>query len=305
MRYIDLSRLEVSSGWEARAEEALSRLRTEIAEAEARALESGEDVGAARKAAIRAGLAVRARERLWRELAPELKKLGYGKCWYSESRNTMSDDNVDHFRPKARVDGDGLHEGYWWLAFDWKNLRYASEWCNQRRHDRVNDTSGGKGDQFPLQPGSGRAYSETDDCDLEDVELLDPVDPEDWRLLTFDANGYATASRPEGTAEHRRARTSISVYHLHRWELVRERKALVGRVGRIVDEMELLRVDIGRGGRWRRLYKERLKELLGLFEKRSTYSAAALAYARAGVYKLKSGQEVRRKWLEDILNGNP
>ncbi len=29
------------------------------------------------------------------------------------------------------------NEGYWWLAFDWKNYRYFCTWCNQRRIGKI------------------------------------------------------------------------------------------------------------------------------------------------------------------------
>ena len=303
MRYVDMSQLHVPADWQARADQALNALRNEIAHAEAMA--AGEDRTTARKEAIRAGLAVQARRDLWRELGPELHKVGHGKCWYSESRNPTADKNVDHFRPKARVDEDRTHEGYWWLAFSWQNFRYASQWCNQRRNEKINNTSGGKADHFPLSPDSIRAYCEADDCDLEDIELLDPVDPEDWKLVTFRPDGHPIPAKPTGTPEHSRAATSIDVYHLHCKELVDDRRSLAGMVQRIVEEIETLKPRSLTDVHWRKVYKTRLKDLLNLIQKRADYSAAALAYARAHVYKLECGHQVKRDWLEETLNSNP
>lgn len=154
MRYIEIDQFQPPDGWQARADEALNTLREEIAQTEAAALAAGQDASAARRAAIGTGLKIKAREDLWRELSPTLSLLGQSKCWYSESRNATSDKNIDHFRPKGRVEEDPAHEGYWWLAFNWQNYRYASQWCNQRRNDKVNKTSGGKGDHFPLIDGA-------------------------------------------------------------------------------------------------------------------------------------------------------
>jgi hypothetical protein len=305
MRYVDISELQVPANWQARADQALNGLRDEIAQADAAALAAGQDRTAARKAAIRAGLAIQARSDLWRELGPELKKLGDGKCWYSESRNPTADKNVDHFRPKAKVVEDDAHEGYWWLAFRWQNYRYASQWCNQHRNDKINNTSGGKADHFPLRPGSLRAYAEADDCELEDIELLDPVDPEDWKLLTFRSDGYPIPVSPAGTPEHARAARSIDVYHLHCRELVDERRPLAGMVQRIVEEMERIQPGIATDAHLKGFYKRQLIELLKLIQKRADYSAAALAYARAEIYKLEGGHQVKRDWLEQILNSNP
>jgi hypothetical protein len=53
------------------------------------------------------------------------------------------------------------------------------------------------------------------------------------------------------------------------------------------------------------LYKERQKALLRLIHPDSEYSAAALAYARAEVYKMERGHQVKREWLEEILKLSP
>ncbi len=240
MRFVDMAELELPPGWPEQAEQALNALRDEITEAEAAAHAIGEDIAAARKVAITAGLDMPSRKRIWRDLAPGLAVLRKGKCWYSESRNPTADKNVDHFRPKNRVEGDPTHEGYWWLAFTSGNYRYSSQWCNQRRVDDSNGTSGGKWDQFPLCPGSFRARKEDDDIELERPELLDPIDPDDWKLLTFRPDGHPTPAKhvdadPDG---HRRATSSIEIYHLHCKELVDDRRALAGTIQRLVQELE-------------------------------------------------------------------
>lgn len=304
MRYVDIELLELPAGWQARADNALNELRNEIAAAEANALAAGGDPAAARKAAITAGLKVDARKEIWRELDTPLAALRKGKCWYSESRNPTADKNVDHFRPKNRVDEDPSHEGYWWLAFHWRNYRYASQWCNQRRINDVNGTSGGKWDHFPLCQGSVRARSEADDCDLEEPELLDPIDPDDWKLLTFRQDGHPIPAEQPGTPEYQRAATSIEIYHLHCNELVNERRALAGEIQRLVQDMERLRLRIT-DGVMKQLYKNQEKELLRKVHENAEYSAAALAFARAEIYTVAGEHQVKREWLEKILNSNP
>jgi hypothetical protein len=78
----------------------------------------------------------------------------------------------------------------------------------------MNGTDGGKLDHFPIVPGSFRARREEDNWKKEDVDLLDPIDPEDWKLLTFRPNGQPIPLKPPGTREHDRAKISIQVYHL-------------------------------------------------------------------------------------------
>jgi uncharacterized protein (TIGR02646 family) len=301
MRFVDIDLLELPDGWQPRADQALNALRAEIATAEAEARAAGKDPVVARKSAIAAGLEIAARKKIWRDLDPVLAALRKGKCWYSESKNPTADKNVDHFRPKNRVKEDLTHEGYWWLAFTWRNYRYSSQWCNQRRVDEDNATSGGKWDQFPLCQGSVRARQENDDLDLECPELLDPIDPNDWKLLTFRTDGHPTPAKQTGTAEYQRAATSIQVYHLHCKELVDNRRLVAVKIQQIVQDLEQLRPRID-DPKMRVLYKSREVELLRAIHSDSEYSAAALAYARAEIYKLERGHQVKREWLQEIVN---
>jgi uncharacterized protein (TIGR02646 family) len=304
MRFVDMTQLEPSPDWQARAERALNALRNEIMEAEVAARAAGDDIASARKAAISAGLKVDSRQQIWRDLAPDLARLRKQKCWYSESRNPTADKNVDHFRPKNRVDGELTHEGYWWLAFDWTNYRYSSQWCNQRRVEGEDGTSGGKADQFPLCAGSFRAWQEGDDIELERPELLDPADPEDWKLLTFRPDGYPTPAKHEAShpEEYQRATRSIEIYHLHCKELVAERRALAGSIERLIQTLERLLPKIADDPKIRATYKNLQINLLQMIDVDSEYSSAALAYARAEVYKLERGHLVKREWLESILS---
>ena len=299
MRWVDIDELEFPDGWQTRADKALNELRKEIENAEQAAKLAGEDIATARKKAITDGLKKSARQKVWRDLAQPLSLLRKGKCWYSESKNPTSDKDVDHFRPKNRVAEDPYHEGYWWLAFQWNNYRYSCQWCNQRRVD--DGTDGGKWDHFPVAPGSFRARLEGDNWKQEEVELLDPIDPEDWKLLTFLPNGQPTPAKEKGTREHDRAATSILVYHLHCRELVVERKILASTIRQLVENMEIAYSKIIDPD-MKAIYKGQQKNLLRAINHDSEYSAAALAYARAEIYKMECGDPVKRQWLEDILN---
>lgn len=307
MRYIPIDDIELPSGWQERANNAIAELRAEVEAAEEAAVAAGSDakgVAEARKRAISAGLSIPSREKIWQDLSTPLKALRNGKCWYSESRDRTADRNVDHFRPKNGVHEDTEHEGYWWLAFDFHNYRLSSQWCNQCRVERINKTTGGKSNHFPLLPGSVRARRETDNLTLEDPELLDPVDPDDWRLLTFRPDGYPTSAVAAGCPEYAKAMTSIQVYHLHCRELVDARKVLAGRVQRLVQSMEAIRPKIA-DPEMRKLYKAHEKELIRAIDHDTEFSAAALAYARAEVYTTKQNQHFKREWLEEVLNSHP
>ena len=301
MRRIDLGRLELPGGWEARAARALNELREDVGRANGEAVALGGNPSVARRAVITARLEREGARRIWRALKERLADLGSRKCWYSESKNPGSDKEIDHFRPKLAVEEDSTHEGYWWLAFDWENFRYSCQWCNQVRNEGADGTRGGKGNRFPLEDEGTRARREDDNYRNERRTLLDPVDRADWRLLTFRPDGYPTPSGEEGTAEHERARVSIEVYHLDCAEMVRGRKSVATRVGQVVRDIEGILPSI-REERLRQVYRSRVDELLELMRGDSEYSTAAVAYVRGEVWTFRQGRHERRAWLANIVD---
>ena len=311
MRWVDIYELEIPDGWLDLATKALNELKAEIAEAELSAELSAKSSGddntqivykkeIARKKAITDGL--KKRRDIWKKIADNLGKLSNYKCWYSESKNSGSDKDVDHFRPKNAVKEDSSHEGYWWLAFDWKNYRYSCQWCNQRRVDVIHGTDGGKWDHFPLK--SNRAREESDNHEDEEIDLLDPTVASDCKLLTFRPDGCPIPTKTAGTRDYKRAEVSIRLYHLDHQSFVNERRSLAGRIQRLVQQMELLRTNIT-DLKIRTVYDQQEMELLRLISRNFEYSSAAFAYARAEVYKIERGHQVKRDWLEEILNSNP
>ena len=89
---------------------------------------------------------------VWGEIKDQLLEMSAGKCWYSEAPDAVSDWHVDHFRPKKRaLDEDKTeHDGYHWLAFDWKNYRIAGSYSNSPHKDEQGLTRG-KWDYFPTR----------------------------------------------------------------------------------------------------------------------------------------------------------
>ncbi len=161
------------------------------------------------------------------------------KCWYSESKESVSVYEIEHFRPvKATMRSrsvlknlrtfieeqrkDWIKEnnykgnGYWWLAFNYKNYRNCGK--------RINNI---KGVRFPLKALSFVAYSEGDDYEKEDILLLDPTKETDPYLLTFDPDGKARPAILDQTAfDYLRAYVSIDIYGLNAIEpLVKHRES--------------------------------------------------------------------------------
>ena len=69
----------------------------------------------------------------------KLNELYFHKCAYCE---TLCKAEIEHYRPKKGVTEDTLHNGYYWLCYEWSNLVPSCRYCN---------TEGGKGNQFPIK----------------------------------------------------------------------------------------------------------------------------------------------------------
>jgi hypothetical protein len=184
----------------------------------------------------------------WSDLKRKLSELSYDKCWYSECRSLGGDRDVDHYRPKGKIRRymdwpesgiEPAHDGYWWLAFNWKNYRYSCRFCYAPRRSPDTNIAGGKWDYFPVRDEEVRIRYECDVEDLEDEQalILDPTHADDVDLLLFDEFGRA---RPRSTAkdswEYKRTQLSIKLLNLDHNDFVKERakrarqiKALVGR----------------------------------------------------------------------------
>lgn len=231
MRYIDISQLQLPAGWRERADALTAQLRAAPSDAARAQLMDNHPI--------------------WQELIVPLSQLANGKCWYSEAQDVMSDRDVDHFRPKNKaVNANGIprrdEEGYWWLAYDYENYRFSSQYANQKRKDkfRKKKETGGKGDRFPLFPDSPVAKTKNRCCD-EQIMLLDPCDRNDPGLLTFDSKGVAM---PDASAildpdDKIRVEVSIMVYNLDYSTLQELRERVWGICQRMIDEIRKITND--------------------------------------------------------------
>jgi len=275
--YINIDDIELPDGWEQRASKALEEVASMPSHLRSDAI--------AKKSAI------------WSELKSSLMKLSNGKCWYCETRQIRSDNNVDHFRPKNQVSECASHSGYWWLAFDFRNYRFACTFCNSRRIDEENETEGGKQTHFPLLNEPQRARCEDDDIEIEEPCLLDPICPSDPGLLWFDETGFPQSrySKKRAPIQYFRADTSIRLYHLDHRNLVLQRK----RLHRIIKR----KVRLGSGYFERLLagdgdakceLDEVIDELISLAKRESEHSSAARAY-------IMGFRGTQNEWLDIVI----
>lgn len=221
----------------------------------------------------------------WVALRPHMAKLSWEKCWYTESKNPGTDDDVDHYRPKNSVaiqKGEAEHGGYYWLAFYWRNFRLSCHRGNRlRKHPETNET-GGKGDQFPLLDPSKRLRTPTqnqEELDKENPLLLDPTRPGDASVITFTARGVAAINPnyEQNSLELRRFEESRRCYHLD-WPEFREERVqlynLIERRIRRASELAPARGAVSRSAE----FDDIVFELRRLMRQDQVFSAAARAY---------------------------
>lgn len=222
--------------------------------------------------------------RLWSELKTPLAIASHNKCWYCESRQTRSDLEVDHFRPKGRVAEDPAHGGYWWLALEPANYRLSCQYCNQYRRGVSISEGGGKGDRFPLQDNGLRATSASDSLSNESAALLDPTTAYDVDLLTFGLDGRPSSNAllcPPQSWFEKRAMSSIATYHLDHPGIVDQRKQLNRTLGRMFDTTLSALTSGGGNDLARTTLKNNFDALVRATRPQSELSSAARAYLRS------------------------
>ncbi len=141
----------------------------------------------------------------------------HGKCCFCEADFTANGyGDVEHFRPKARFTstrmGKLVRPGYYWLAYEWTNLFFSCQICNQRF----------KKNYFPLEDESKRARNHTFDYHSESSALLHPSIDEPADHITF--------NRHVPVAKTNRGKLSIIGYGIDRQELSKEREAYLRNV---------------------------------------------------------------------------
>ncbi len=103
-----------------------------------------------------------------------LRKTQHDKCAFCESKFVhVAYGDVEHFRPKngwAQSKKEAMHvPGYWWLAYEWTNLLFACQICNQRK----------KRNLFPLRTAKRRTPDHRGDVSAEDPLFIDPSGPDE------------------------------------------------------------------------------------------------------------------------------
>jgi uncharacterized protein (TIGR02646 family) len=152
----------------------------------------------------------------------ELKRIQHNKCCFCEAKvSHVAHGDVEHFRPKKAYkadDGDPLtYPGYYWLAYDFSNLFFACQKCNQTY----------KKNYFPVRDERKRARSHNDIVSDESPLLIHPEHDEPGEYLRF-AREFIVAK--EG---NRKGEETIKRTGLNRFALEEERRQYLRLMGTV------------------------------------------------------------------------
>ena len=146
----------------------------------------------------------------WGEVKEDLWEYQDHKCCFCErQRDSNRESDVDHFRPKLARNNEPapIHNGYWWLAYEWGNLFFVCSECNSTY----------KKNSFPLINEDDRAFNKDEDCSLERPYLLDPVIDSPEELIIYDYTNHNVPLPVSSANDHEgRGKKTIEVLGLNR-----------------------------------------------------------------------------------------
>jgi uncharacterized protein (TIGR02646 family) len=99
----------------------------------------------------------------------QLQTEQHDKCCFCEADFTATGyGDVEHFRPKGGYqitpEGKLNRPGYYWLTYDWENLFFSCQICNQRY----------KKNYFPIEDEAVRAKNHVANVTLEEPAIINP-----------------------------------------------------------------------------------------------------------------------------------
>lgn len=104
----------------------------------------------------------------------------HGKCAFCEQNVTsVSYGDIEHFRPKGgyrQNSQDSLHyASYYWLAYEWDNLLFACQICNQRKKKNL----------FPILNPDIRVKNHRGNVKFEKPFFVNPAKENPRQLIKF------------------------------------------------------------------------------------------------------------------------
>jgi len=204
----------------------------------------------------------------------------HGKCAYCEAEFRLDQPgDVEHFRPKKGVtdENDQLindHPGYYWLAYNWRNLLPSCNYCNRPSKTRDGKPVG-KRNRFPIK--GIRATKPDDKLEDEQPLFIHPVfDDPDEHIIFDPVLGFIGAK--DGSE---RGKTCIDLLNLNREGLPEKRLEIYTSVYYIsLVFMYMVKNEMND--------REKLRDIFGII---IAYKKGEKAYSLAGRKALKALEE--------------
>jgi uncharacterized protein (TIGR02646 family) len=171
------------------------------------------------------------------DIKASLKSAQHDKCAFCEAKvSHVAYGDIEHFRPKAgwqqTPDQELQRPGYYWLAYEWTNLLFACQLCNQQ----------GKKNFFPLSRPASRARSHHDDHLRERPLLVDPASENPGEFIGF--REEVAFHRPRS----RKGKATIELLGLNRPALLERRRDYFMKVKLLADVRKAVTIELSRGG---------------------------------------------------------
>jgi uncharacterized protein (TIGR02646 family) len=162
---------------------------------------------------------------LYKRMRAVIFEAFFYKCAYCETRFIIDQSgDVEHFRPKAGVvdeyDHRVEHPGYYWLAYDWRNLLPSCSKCNRLTITR-DGRRVGKGERFPV--AGQRANARGEEANEQPLFLHPCIDDPEQHLMLDPATGILSGLTQRG-------RTCVDLLDLNREGLPEARKEVYDNV---------------------------------------------------------------------------
>ena len=186
-----------------------------------------------------------------------LQVLYSDKCGYCEcSTNFGASLQVEHYRPRNKVNEEDSHQGYYWLTYEWSNLLLSCQKCNVSKSNKFQLAPTGKRVWAPIYKKGELSQSEclanSETLKAENPLLLHPEIDEPAEHFIFWPNGEM-----EGVTEY--GKRTIELCNLNRETLVLKRKEIVDR---FLNRIYILLLSLDKGNRQYSTFKEDMEYLL-------------------------------------------
>ncbi len=163
-----------------------------------------------------------------KDIKDRLKYLQHGKCCFCEAKiDHIAYGDVEHFRPKAAYkqleSDDYRYPGYFWLAYDWDNLFFSCQMCNQRHKKNL----------FPLLDPDTRMLDPEGDLSIENPLFLHPVHDNPENHIVF------IEEVPRHLPDSIRGKATIESLGLDRPKLNEDRRSSLQHVIDLINIIEL------------------------------------------------------------------